>query len=216
MVSLDNNNPSKSAPLPECYYRNKYENWYWKIINQCPKTRPNFHRTEEHHIVSKCFGGSKTDPDNLCYPTLRQHFVLHRLLNKMFPDHEGLWYAIFRMSFSGGGRVYEYLRKNYVRTESHNSRIADSLRGIPQTPERRSNISKARLESPNIPRGSSHPNSNKELENRKSEIRQVWNDNNKPGDILLGQLLGLGTKKNGYRSKTLQRFIKEFREEDIV
>jgi hypothetical protein len=32
----------------------------------------------------------------------------------------------------------------------------------------------------------------------------------------LGRLIGLETSKNGYRSKTLQRLIKRFKEEDIV
>ena len=216
MVNTENNNPSTSAPLLECHYRNKYENWYWQIIYQCPKTRPVSHKTEEHHIVPKCLGGSKTDPKNLCYPTLRQHFILHRLLNKMYLDHEGLWYAVFRMSSVGGGRTYEFLRKNYVRSKFHNFRIAESLRGVSLTPERRMNISKARLNSSNTLKGYAHPNSNKDLESMKDKIRQVWIENNKPGDILLGQLLNLNTKKNGFRSKTLQRFIRNFKEEDIV
>lgn len=216
MMSSDDNKSSTSAPLLKCYYRSKYERWYWDLINFCPKSRPKSLKTEEHHIVSKCLGGSKKDPENLCYPTPRQHFILHRLLNKMYPDHEGLWYSAFRMSASGGGRVYEFLKVNYVRSKSHNDRISESLKGKPHSPERKKKISEARKNSPNTLKGPSHPNSNKELEVRKEEIKQIWLENGKPGDITLGRLLGLDTGKNGYRSKTLQRFIKDFKEEDIV
>ena len=215
-MSFDNNNSSTSALLLECFYRNKYEKTYWDLISKLPSEKPRTYKTEEHHIVSKCLGGHPTNKENLCYPTPREHFILHRLLNKMYPDHEGLFYASFRMSCKGGGRTYEYLRSNYVRSKEHNERISQSLKGQKLSEERKSKISKARLSFPNIPRGRQHPNSNKELESIKEQIKEIWLENGRPGDVKLGKLLGLDTAKNGYRCKTLQRFIRDFKDDDIV
>jgi len=215
-MSFDNNNSSTSAPLLKCFYRNKYERCYWELISVTPSEKPRTFKTEEHHIIPKCLGGHPREKSNLSYPTPRQHFVLHRLLNKMFPDHEGLFYAIFRMSCSGNSRVYSHLKLNYVRSSEHNQRISESLRGQRLTETRKKKKSRARLASPNTLSGEDHPNSNKDLESRKEEIRSVWLENGKPGDVKLGQFLGLGTGKKGYRCKTLQRFIKEFKDEDIV
>ena len=215
-MSFDNNNSSTSAPLLRCFYRNKYERIYWELISVIPSNKPRTCKTEEHHIVPKCMGGHPTDKDNLCYPTPRQHYILHRLLNKMFPEHEGLYYAIFRMSSSGKSRDYDYLRSNYVRSKSHNQKIALALKGVPLPEDRKRRISQSRLSSEKLLKGANHPNSRKDLESIKEDIRIIWIESDKPGDIKLGQLLGLGTKKNKYRCKTLQRFIKEFREEDIV
>lgn len=215
-MSFDNNNSSTSAPLLECFYKNKYERIYWELISVIPKYRPRTLKTEEHHIVPKCLGGHPKDPSNLCYPTLRQHFVLHRLLNKMYPEHEGLFYAIFRMSCSGNSHTYSHLRSNYVRSKQHNQKISNSLKGQRLSESRKLKISRSRLESERTPKGKDHPNSNTTLENRKDEIRGIWRSEGKPGDVRLGQLLGMSTKKNKYRSKTLQRFIRDFKEEDIV
>jgi hypothetical protein len=215
-MSIDNNNLPTSAPLLECFYRNKYERVYWELISVIPADKPKTYRTEEHHIVPKCMGGHRTKRENLCYPSLRQHYILHRLLNKMYPDHEGLFYAIFRMSASVKSREYESLKSNYVRTREHNIKISQSLKGKPLSEERKRKISQSRRTSLKTRKGVNHPNSRKDLELIREEIKKVWIENGKPGDILLGQLLGLGTKKNHYRCKTLQRFIKQFKEEDIV
>jgi hypothetical protein len=211
MVSSEDNNPSTSAPLLECFYRNKYERWYWNLIDSCPTSKPEGLKCEEHHVVPKCLGGHKTDPQNLCYPTIRQHFVLHRLLNKMYPTHEGLWYAIFRMSIKGDSRIYSYLRENYVRSKAHNEKIKKALTGKPLSDERREKISRARLESLKVLKGSDHPQANKDLWIRADEIKKVWIENGKPRWIKLGSLIGLKS-----RCKTLQTMIKAFKEEDIV
>jgi hypothetical protein len=47
----------------------------------------------------------------------------------MYPTHEGLWYAIFRMSIKGNSRIYSYLRENYVRSKAHNEKIKKALTG---------------------------------------------------------------------------------------
>jgi hypothetical protein len=211
MVSSENDNPSTSAPLLKCVFRNKYEKWYWETIERSPKTRPTIGKFEEHHIVPKCCGGHKTDPSNLCYPSPREHFILHRLLNKMYPDHEGLWYAIFRMSSKGRSRVYSHLKENYVRSALHNLKIKRALTNTPLSEDRKKNISRARLSSLNTLKGPNHPLARRDLWEREEEIRRVWLENGKPKWIRLGSLIGLDK-----RAKTLSTMVKKFEEEDIV
>jgi hypothetical protein len=63
---------------------NKYEKWYNQITSR-GQTRVTDQRTESHHIIPKCLGGSN-DSDNLTNVTLREHFICHWLLTKI---HQG-------------------------------------------------------------------------------------------------------------------------------
>jgi hypothetical protein len=63
---------------------NKYEKWYNQITVR-GQTRVTDQRTESHHIIPKCLGGSD-DASNLTNITLREHFICHWLLTKI---HQG-------------------------------------------------------------------------------------------------------------------------------
>ena len=63
---------------------NKYEKWYNQITSR-GQTRITDQRTESHHIIPKCLGGSD-DTSNLTNVTLREHFICHWLLTKI---HQG-------------------------------------------------------------------------------------------------------------------------------
>ena len=63
---------------------NKYEKWYNQITTR-GQTRVTDQRTESHHIIPKCLGGSD-DAGNLTNVTLREHFICHWLLTKI---HQG-------------------------------------------------------------------------------------------------------------------------------
>ena len=63
---------------------NKYEKWYNHITAR-GQTRVTDQRTESHHIIPKCLGGSD-DCENLTNVTLREHFICHWLLTKI---HQG-------------------------------------------------------------------------------------------------------------------------------
>jgi hypothetical protein len=52
---------------------------------------------EVHHIVPKCLGGNN-DNTNLVRLTIREHFLAHLLLCKIYPTHLGLYKAVFLMS----------------------------------------------------------------------------------------------------------------------
>ena len=57
---------------------------------------------ERHHIIPKCLFEHKDDPyknnkNNLIFLTPRQHFIVHKILTKIYPDNIKIWYAFSRM-----------------------------------------------------------------------------------------------------------------------
>jgi len=53
---------------------------------------------ENHHIIPKCLGGNN-DPENLVLLTLREHFVAHKLLTYIYPEHRGIFLAFHRLCY---------------------------------------------------------------------------------------------------------------------
>jgi len=52
---------------------------------------------EIHHIIPRCLSGTD-HAENLVRLTLREHFFAHLVLCKIYPDHIGLYRAVFLMS----------------------------------------------------------------------------------------------------------------------
>lgn len=83
--------------------------------------------TEKHHIVPKCLGGSD-DRENLIRLTAREHFIAHRLLAKMYPDHAGLALAVIiftdtRVDQRVHNKEYERLRKLSSEVQSERCKM---------------------------------------------------------------------------------------------
>ena len=106
----------------------KYEKWY-KVITDNGKTVRDV-RTESHHILPKCLGGSN-DNNNLTDITPREHFICHWLLTKIYPTGEEHWKMInaFRMMRAENprqqryntkitARVYAQLKEEYSKLQS--------------------------------------------------------------------------------------------------
>jgi hypothetical protein len=64
---------------------------------------------ELHHIIPKCLGGSDS-LENLVRLTAKEHFIIHALLCKIYPNNKQLAFA-FRMMLSGGANTHN---KRYV------------------------------------------------------------------------------------------------------
>jgi hypothetical protein len=94
---------------------------------------------ERHHIIPKCLGGSN-DKSNLVELTAREHFIVHKLLYKIYPDNDKLlyaYYAMTRLNINTGKRDYivssrEY---NWLR-EQHATRMRALYTGRYQAPTR--------------------------------------------------------------------------------
>ena len=102
------------AEIQRISISNKYSKWYCSIISNA-LVRTNSRQTakrllgyvETHHILPKCFGlGGETDANNLCHLTCREHFIVHKLLTRMFTGrfNQKMWYALFRL-INGNGKM---------------------------------------------------------------------------------------------------------------
>ena len=104
------------------YLVNKYSRWYYDIIQKSPNVKVIGH-TERHHIIPKSMGGKDTK-DNLVYVSLREHFILHKLLTRMTTgsDLSRMWMAVWHMSntrtFNLSSREYENIKLNYTKQQS--------------------------------------------------------------------------------------------------
>ena len=88
---------------------------------------------EAHHIIPKCLGGEgkvtqyKTHP-NIVLLTTKEHFVVHRLLTKVYPNSKPLrmaWWAMCNQQapnqeriYKPSGRVYEEARNGFIHSFS--------------------------------------------------------------------------------------------------
>ena len=74
---------------------------------------------ERHHIIPKCMGGTN-DKSNIVKLTAREHYIVHQLLAKMYPNNLGLIFAAYSLSHGSNGdrinnRTYEWIRIQFVK-----------------------------------------------------------------------------------------------------
>lgn len=104
-----------------------YQNIYNSLINKGIKRNlyskrykigsiGNNHNTEVHHILPRCLGGSD-DKSNLVVLTMREHYIAHMLLCKIFPNNSKLSNAFIIMKNRTNGKkskLYETLKNAHV------------------------------------------------------------------------------------------------------
>lgn len=78
--------------------------------------------TEKHHIIPKCIGGDDR-PGNIAILTANEHYVAHQLLAKMYPNENGLWFALRMMSAGNSkhkrnNKQYAWVRKRAALAHS--------------------------------------------------------------------------------------------------
>jgi hypothetical protein len=78
---------------------------------------------EKHHIIPKCVGGTDVI-QNLVLLTAREHFVVHQLLTKIYPNEHKLVFALRRMCSNNNtkhkrnNKEYEWIRKRIAKESS--------------------------------------------------------------------------------------------------
>lgn len=100
-------------PLP-----NKYSQWYSNLIEKAKSRKLETAYKESHHIIPKCLGGDDSQ-NNLVDLTLREHYIAHLLLSKMYEGEASrkMYYALWIMLLQEkkrGSRVFEMYRKMYI------------------------------------------------------------------------------------------------------
>jgi hypothetical protein len=209
MVSLDNNNPSTSAPLLiTCHYSNKWEKWYWNLIETrllllrpIPKKRGSKTGLEKHHIIPTCCGG-RDEIDNYVMLTKREHFIAHLLLSLAYDWNTDLWWSIFKSSkqWELNSRQVEKIIPRLTTTEEarrknsewhldyYKDKANHPWTGRTMTEEHKQSISKT--VKPKVT-GINNPRARQELWSRFDELFELWVELGKPAIRKFGKHLGL-------------------------
>ena len=71
---------------------------------------------EHHHIIPKCIGGENIST-NIANLTLREHFIAHLLLCKIYPSIKGLSFALslMRKIHKTNSRLYQWIKERNVK-----------------------------------------------------------------------------------------------------
>lgn len=105
-----------------------YQNIYNRLINKAKSRQnpPNIY-VEVHHIIPRSIGGT-LDKDNLVELTLREHYLAHELLVRIYPKCNELKYALWMMTVTTIGSLKNSknargLRKDDLYSFDKNLRI---------------------------------------------------------------------------------------------
>lgn len=66
------------------------------IVNAKFRNKPDCY-CEKHHIIPKCLGGTNEE-SNLVILTAREHFIVHYLLYKIYPNNNKIFFALSAMN----------------------------------------------------------------------------------------------------------------------
>lgn len=81
-----------------------YKKIHDSIIENAKKRNIEHNYTEIHHVVPRCMGGND-DKDNLVILLYREHFLIHWLLCKIYPNNYKLKAAFAKMCEAKGKRI---------------------------------------------------------------------------------------------------------------
>jgi hypothetical protein len=100
----------------------KYIKIYNKIVEHRLSNPPVNSYTEKHHIIPRCLNGTN-NPDNLVKVTSKEHYILHHLLVKIYPDNTGIVRAFKmlrnRLNISRNSNPYSCIRKCEYSSENN-------------------------------------------------------------------------------------------------
>lgn len=92
-----------------------YQKIHDQIIERA-KNRLLEEKTHKHHIIPKCLNGSN-DKENIVKLTPREHFIVHLLLTKIYPNNYRILVASFMMSNNKkyNSKKYSWLYELYSK-----------------------------------------------------------------------------------------------------
>jgi hypothetical protein len=99
-----------------------YLKQYNKIIKNRLSNIPENSYTENHHIIPKCLNGTNEE-SNLVKVTTKEHYILHHLLIKIYPDNKKLARALrqlkTRLNIEKSSNPYSCIRKCEYSSENN-------------------------------------------------------------------------------------------------
>ena len=117
-----------------------YQKIHNQIINRA-KQRELVGYKERHHIVPRCLGGTD-NIDNIVLLTAREHFIVHKLLCKIYPNEDKLFFAYRMMAVMKNSK--DNKREYYISSREFeeirllaNKKIGNAARGrkLPPRPQ---------------------------------------------------------------------------------
>lgn len=138
---------------------NKYNHWYYSIINQARNRNIEGYK-ESHHIIPRSLGGADIK-DNLVDLTAREHFICHWLLIKMHTGESKskMMYALNGMKRTNReqeryetaitSRVYQKLKEEFCRIHSQTMKGRKAHnKGKPMSEEQKAKIRATKAANP--------------------------------------------------------------------
>jgi len=157
---------------------------YQKIHNQIidrAKSRILYGYKERHHIISRCLGGTD-DPSNIVLLTAREHFIIHKLLCKIYPNEDKLFFAYRMMAVMKNSK--DNKRDYYISAREFeeirilaNEKIGNAARGRKMPPRPKEVIDK--LIATKKLNGYRHSDETKKKISEKNTGRQFSNEHRK-------------------------------------
>lgn len=106
------------------------------LIVERAKTRILTGYYEKHHIIPRCIGGTDND-DNIVCLTPEEHYLVHQLLTKIYPNEPKLIYASVMMTVGSGrmnNRRYGWLKKKFsmIQSKARKGKTYEEIYGVAQ------------------------------------------------------------------------------------
>lgn len=166
-----------------------YKKIHDAIINRA-KTRVVEGYVEEHHIIPKSMGGTD-DSSNIVNLTPEEHFLIHILLMKIYPDNHNLIYAVKLMCEHNttnrmSNKLYGWLKRR------HSEASSIKFKTMWSNPKKRAQIINSMIVSFNTP----------EHKKQKSEMmKREWQNNR---DKRLSQIQKLQKEYNKHTANIVR------------
>lgn len=94
--------------------------------------------TEKHHIMPRCLGGTDV-AENIVVLTAKEHYFVHLLLTKIYPENDSLVYALWAMCGTGkyktSSRTYEEVKLKMSEVTKRRLKIHNPWQGKKHKPE---------------------------------------------------------------------------------
>jgi hypothetical protein len=118
----------------------KYQHWYNSLINNARQRNSSREGHERHHILPRSLGGSNTD-DNLVNLTLKEHYIAHLLLTKLYTGQEKykMTWALVTLSSKPSNKK-RLTSRQFVKARQM---LSASMKGVPKSAEHRKKIGDA-------------------------------------------------------------------------
>lgn len=156
-----------------------YQKLHDQIIKR-GKTRIICSPCERHHIVPKCMGGTN-NLENIVKLTSREHFIIHKILCKLYPDVVGLkiaWKLLSDLNNHNrrNSRFYANIRTTMIeisKSPERRRKISESLKGKKKPPRTAEHSAKIIASRPKTQSPSHIKNRTKKLIGQKRSAEQI-------------------------------------------